>query len=103
MMKNQITLSGLGLVAANVLTLLYYDPYYKGEMGGASGPPQWIYFTCVMYSPNPVRVVLRIFWILDGPRDYSSTRLLMLVMGKIFPSSIGRPQDLFWISLQKAG
>ncbi|KAF8324001.1 Choline/ethanolaminephosphotransferase [Clavulina sp. PMI_390] len=42
---NTITLSGLGFVVFNFLTLLYYDYSYKGETGGASGPPQWVYFT----------------------------------------------------------
>lgn len=48
----QITLSGLGFVLVNFLTLLYYDHLYKGEAGGADGPPQWIYFTYVFRSVN---------------------------------------------------
>ena len=32
---------------SNVLTLLIFDPLYYTEKDGASGPPQWIYFTCV--------------------------------------------------------
>lgn len=45
----EITLSGLCLVVINFLTLLYYDPTYLADKGGASGPPQWVYFTCVLY------------------------------------------------------
>ncbi|KAG2364834.1 hypothetical protein BDR07DRAFT_1450115 [Suillus spraguei] len=42
---NTITLLGLCIVAFNVITLLYYDPLYLTEKDGATGPPQWIYFT----------------------------------------------------------
>ncbi|OJA19270.1 hypothetical protein AZE42_04494 [Rhizopogon vesiculosus] len=42
---NTITLLGLCIVLFNILTLLYYDPLYLTEKDGASGPPQWIYFT----------------------------------------------------------
>jgi len=42
---NTITLSGLLIVVANFATLLYYDPHYLTEKDGATGPPQWIYFT----------------------------------------------------------
>ncbi|KAJ8085164.1 hypothetical protein PM082_003949 [Marasmius tenuissimus] len=42
---NTITLSGLSIVFLNFLTLLYYDPTYLTEKGGATGPPHWIYFT----------------------------------------------------------
>ncbi|KAJ3547758.1 hypothetical protein NM688_g5370 [Phlebia brevispora] len=42
---NVITMSGLCFVLFNFATLLYYDPAYLAEKGGASGPPQWIYFT----------------------------------------------------------
>ncbi|KAF4573669.1 hypothetical protein EYR36_008187 [Pleurotus pulmonarius] len=42
---NTITLSGLCLVLLNFLTMLYYDPNYLTLKGGASGPPQWVYFT----------------------------------------------------------
>lgn len=42
---NTITLLGLCIVAFNVVTLLYYDPLYLTEKDGATGPPQWIYFT----------------------------------------------------------
>jgi ethanolaminephosphotransferase len=45
----QITLLGLCIVAFNVLTLLYYDPLYLTEKDGATGPPQWIYFTYVFF------------------------------------------------------
>ncbi|KAG0706676.1 CDP-alcohol phosphatidyltransferase-domain-containing protein [Suillus ampliporus] len=42
---NTITLLGLCIVVFNVSTLLYYDPLYLTEKDGATGPPQWIYFT----------------------------------------------------------
>ncbi|KAH9854320.1 Choline/ethanolaminephosphotransferase [Lenzites betulinus] len=42
---NTITLTGLSLVLANFATLLYYDPKFLTEKGGADGPPNWIYFT----------------------------------------------------------
>lgn len=41
----QITFSGFVLVLLNFATMLYYDPTYLTEKGGATGPPQWIYFT----------------------------------------------------------
>ncbi|KAJ4000283.1 choline ethanolaminephosphotransferase [Lentinula boryana] len=41
---NTITLSGLCIVILNFITLLYYDPSYVTEKGGAH-VPQWIYFT----------------------------------------------------------
>lgn len=40
----QITLSGLSIVILNFMTLIYYDPDYSTEKGGAQ-VPQWIYFT----------------------------------------------------------
>ncbi|KAK7695143.1 hypothetical protein QCA50_002333 [Cerrena zonata] len=42
---NVITLSGLCMVLINFATLVYYDPNYLAEKGGATGPPQWVYFT----------------------------------------------------------
>jgi len=49
----KITLMGLGIVLVNFLTLLYYDPLYLTNKdvanGMAVGPPQWIYFTCVIF------------------------------------------------------
>jgi hypothetical protein len=30
--------------------MLYYDPHYLTEKEGASGPPQWVYFTQVNYT-----------------------------------------------------
>ncbi|QRV95129.1 CDP-alcohol phosphatidyltransferase [Ceratobasidium sp. AG-Ba] len=42
---NTITFLGLCLVLSNFATLLYYDPTFLSEKGGAEGPPQWIYFT----------------------------------------------------------
>ncbi|CAE6494615.1 unnamed protein product [Rhizoctonia solani] len=42
---NTITFLGLCLVLTNFATLLYYDAAYLTEKGGATGPPQWIYFT----------------------------------------------------------
>jgi ethanolaminephosphotransferase len=39
-------LTGLCLVVANLATMVYYDPNYLTEKGGATGPPNWIYFTC---------------------------------------------------------
>lgn len=30
--------------------MLYYDPMYITQKGGASGPPNWIYFTYVITS-----------------------------------------------------
>ena len=29
----------------NFLTLLYFDPAYLGDKGGATGPPNWVYYT----------------------------------------------------------
>ena len=43
----QITLSGLSIILLNFATLIYYDPTYLAEKGGATGPPNWVYFTCV--------------------------------------------------------
>lgn len=54
----KITLTGLGIVLVNFLTLLYYDPLYltnKDVTNGtttAIGPPQWVYFTCVLFENN---------------------------------------------------
>ncbi|KAF5384938.1 hypothetical protein D9615_000984 [Tricholomella constricta] len=42
---NTITLTGLTIVFINFFTMLYYDPLYLTEKGGATGPPNWIYFT----------------------------------------------------------
>ncbi|OCH95703.1 Choline/ethanolaminephosphotransferase [Obba rivulosa] len=42
---NVITLSGLCMVLLNFTTLLFYDPEYLAEKGGATGPPRWIHFT----------------------------------------------------------
>ncbi|KAG9083953.1 hypothetical protein FRC06_004305 [Ceratobasidium sp. 370] len=42
---NTITFLGLCLVLTNFATLLYYDPTFLSEKGGATGPPQWVYFT----------------------------------------------------------
>ncbi|THH20505.1 hypothetical protein EW146_g856 [Bondarzewia mesenterica] len=44
---NMITLCGLAIVIFNFATLIYYDPAYLAQKGGATGPPQWIYFTQV--------------------------------------------------------
>lgn len=43
--RMQITLCGFVLVIFNFATMLYYDPTYLTQKGGATGPPQWIYFT----------------------------------------------------------
>jgi len=40
-----ITLSGLSIILLNFATLIYYDPTYLAEKGGATGPPNWVYFT----------------------------------------------------------
>ncbi|KAI0308381.1 Choline/ethanolaminephosphotransferase [Multifurca ochricompacta] len=45
---NMITLSGLSIVLFNFATLAYYDPMYLTEKGGATGPPNWVYFTYVL-------------------------------------------------------
>ncbi|KAK0224724.1 choline ethanolaminephosphotransferase [Armillaria nabsnona] len=42
---NTITLSGLCIVFMNFLTMIYYDPAYLTEKGGATPLPSWIYFT----------------------------------------------------------
>ncbi|KAH7105087.1 hypothetical protein BKA62DRAFT_691625 [Auriculariales sp. MPI-PUGE-AT-0066] len=42
---NTITFIGLSTVFFNFCTLLYFDPAYLGENGGAVGPPNWVYFT----------------------------------------------------------
>ncbi|TFK70097.1 Choline/ethanolaminephosphotransferase [Pluteus cervinus] len=42
---NTITLTGLMIVIINFATMLYYDPVYLTEKGGAVGPPQWLFFT----------------------------------------------------------
>ncbi|KAI0273977.1 Choline/ethanolaminephosphotransferase [Russula aff. rugulosa BPL654] len=44
---NMITLSGLAIVLLNFATLVFYDPTYLTEKGGATGPPNWVYFTCL--------------------------------------------------------
>jgi hypothetical protein len=56
----QITLSGLAFVLINFATLSFYDPTYLTAKGGATGPPNWVYFTCVASQivlsselPNP--------------------------------------------------
>jgi hypothetical protein len=33
------------IVVFNFLTLIYYDPKFLTEKGGADGPPNWVYFT----------------------------------------------------------
>ncbi|PSR72058.1 hypothetical protein PHLCEN_2v12088 [Hermanssonia centrifuga] len=48
---NVITMCGLCMVLINFATLLYYDPTYLAEKGGATGPPRWIYFTLVSHEP----------------------------------------------------
>lgn len=53
----QITLSGLCLVLLNFLTMLYYDPTYLTLKGGATGPPQWVYFTCVYVVSSQSRYI----------------------------------------------
>ncbi|KAF8527387.1 Choline/ethanolaminephosphotransferase [Hysterangium stoloniferum] len=42
---NTITLLGLGMVGINFLTMVYYDPQFLTEKGGAIGPPHWVYYT----------------------------------------------------------
>ncbi|KAF8079248.1 CDP-alcohol phosphatidyltransferase-domain-containing protein [Lyophyllum atratum] len=42
---NTITLTGLSIVFINFFTMIYYDPLYLTEKGGATGPPNWVYFT----------------------------------------------------------
>jgi len=42
---NTITFLGLCIVFVNFATLLWYDPLYRAEKGGATGPPNWVYFT----------------------------------------------------------
>ncbi|KZO96408.1 Choline/ethanolaminephosphotransferase [Calocera viscosa TUFC12733] len=42
---NTITFLGLCIVFLNFAILLWYDPLYRSEAGGASGPPNWVYFT----------------------------------------------------------
>jgi len=42
---NMITLSGLAIILLNFATLLFYDPTYLAEKSGATGPPNWVYFT----------------------------------------------------------
>ncbi|EJD43494.1 hypothetical protein AURDEDRAFT_114773 [Auricularia subglabra TFB-10046 SS5] len=42
---NTITFIGLCTVFFNFATLIYYDPAYLTEKGGATGPPQWVYYT----------------------------------------------------------
>ena len=37
------------MVVINFATLVYFDPEYLAEKEGASGPPQWVYFTYVLY------------------------------------------------------
>lgn len=49
---HQITLSGLVMVLINFATLIYYDPDYLSEKGGATDPPRWIYFTYVQSLPS---------------------------------------------------
>lgn len=40
-------MSGLCFVLINFATMVYFDPTYLAEKGGATGPPQWVYFTYV--------------------------------------------------------
>lgn len=42
--------------------MLYYDPGYLTQKGGATGPPQWVYFTYVIhaYSYPPAKTSLRV-------------------------------------------
>jgi hypothetical protein len=48
----QITLSGLCIVLCNFATMIYYDPMYLTNKGGAQ-MPNWIYFTCVCFFQVP--------------------------------------------------
>lgn len=45
MRARQITFIGLSTVFFNFATLVYYDPAFLAEKGGATGPPQWVYYT----------------------------------------------------------
>ncbi|KAG8984872.1 hypothetical protein FRB94_010715 [Tulasnella sp. JGI-2019a] len=42
---NTITFLGLCLVLTNLATMIYYDPQYLTEKGGATGPPNWVYYS----------------------------------------------------------
>ncbi|KAI0253196.1 Choline/ethanolaminephosphotransferase [Lactifluus subvellereus] len=42
---NTITLTGLAIILFNFATLFFYDPTYLAQKGGATGPPNWVYFT----------------------------------------------------------
>jgi ethanolaminephosphotransferase len=35
------------MVFINFITMVMYDPGYLAEKGGAAGPPNWMYYTCV--------------------------------------------------------
>jgi hypothetical protein len=67
------------MVLLNFATLLYYDPAYLTEKGGADGPPQWLYFTCVQ-----LRQTITIFVdasLADGQLGYSYTKASTRLMG----------------------
>lgn len=77
--NRQITLSGLLIVVANFATMLYYDPHYLTEKDGATGPPQWIYFTQVNILLLFVESWLTKWTLVDGPSDCLRTRASMLL------------------------
>ncbi len=58
----QITLTGLMIVIINFATMLYYDPVYLTEKGGAVGPPQWLFFTWVISLSFTLRERLMCGW-----------------------------------------
>jgi hypothetical protein len=81
----QITLSGLAFVLINFATLSFYDPTYLTAKGGATGPPNWVYFTCVALQivpsseelSNPASDTSYSHIRIDGPPGCSCIKLLM--------------------------
>lgn len=52
-LRVQITFLGLCIIFVNFGTLLYYDPGFKCESGGAKELPRWVYFSSVLVLPQP--------------------------------------------------
>lgn len=83
----------------NFLTLLYYDPYFLAEKGGAAGPPHWVYFTRVFLVPPPNQICILTYfnWKTDGQQAFSFTRVWMVLMGSyilpFFDSRFFAPAD----------
>lgn len=62
--------------------MIYYDPMYLTEKGGAAGPPQWMYFTYVELFRTPTKGLNGGWENLGGLRDCLSIRALMPSTGE---------------------